>query len=146
MMSTCCSKHVEAWNKYIKKERVKLVINQKYRSLKIFLTLIKQIYIAVFKNLRSPWQRDRNSSSRDARATKFYTGAPNIFVFSVWNYIPPFLAPKILKWFLDLGKNFVEYGSMVRQIELEADRTENVVAMYSGLTEQVVTIRAGRWS
>jgi hypothetical protein len=30
MMSTCCSKHVEAWNKYIKKERVKLVINQNY--------------------------------------------------------------------------------------------------------------------
>jgi hypothetical protein len=30
MMSTCCSKHVEAWNKYIKKECVKLVINQNY--------------------------------------------------------------------------------------------------------------------
>jgi hypothetical protein len=30
MMSTCCSKHVEAWNKYIKKEWVKLVINQNY--------------------------------------------------------------------------------------------------------------------
>jgi hypothetical protein len=30
MMSTCCSKHVEAWNKYIKKEGVKLVINQHY--------------------------------------------------------------------------------------------------------------------
>jgi hypothetical protein len=29
MMSTCCSKHVEAWNKYIKKECVKLVIDQK---------------------------------------------------------------------------------------------------------------------
>jgi hypothetical protein len=28
MMSTCCLKHVEAWNKYIKKECVKLVINQ----------------------------------------------------------------------------------------------------------------------
>jgi hypothetical protein len=28
MISTCCSKHVEAWNKYIKKECVKLVINQ----------------------------------------------------------------------------------------------------------------------
>jgi hypothetical protein len=28
-MNTCCSKHVEAWNKYIKKECVKLVINQK---------------------------------------------------------------------------------------------------------------------
>jgi hypothetical protein len=28
MMSTCCSKHVEAWNKYIKKECVNLVINQ----------------------------------------------------------------------------------------------------------------------
>jgi hypothetical protein len=30
MMSTCCSKHVEAWNKYIKKVCVKLVINQNY--------------------------------------------------------------------------------------------------------------------
>jgi hypothetical protein len=30
MMSTCCSKHVETWNKYIKKECVKLVINQNY--------------------------------------------------------------------------------------------------------------------
>jgi hypothetical protein len=30
MMNTCCSKHVEAWNKYIKKEWVKLVINQNY--------------------------------------------------------------------------------------------------------------------
>jgi hypothetical protein len=30
MISTCCSKHVEAWNKYIKKECVKLVINQNY--------------------------------------------------------------------------------------------------------------------
>ena len=27
MMSTCCSKHVEAWNKYIEKECVDLVIN-----------------------------------------------------------------------------------------------------------------------
>jgi hypothetical protein len=31
MMSTCCSKHVEAWNKYIEKECVKLVINQNVR-------------------------------------------------------------------------------------------------------------------
>jgi hypothetical protein len=30
MMSTCCSKHVEAWNKYIKRECVKLVTNQNY--------------------------------------------------------------------------------------------------------------------
>jgi hypothetical protein len=30
MMSTCCSKHVEAWNKYSKKECVKLVVNQNY--------------------------------------------------------------------------------------------------------------------
>jgi hypothetical protein len=30
MMSTCFSKHVEAWNKYIEKECVKLVINQNY--------------------------------------------------------------------------------------------------------------------
>jgi hypothetical protein len=30
MMSTCCSKHVEEWNKYIDKECVKLIINQNY--------------------------------------------------------------------------------------------------------------------
>jgi hypothetical protein len=30
MMSTCCSKHVQAWNKYIEKECFKLVINQSY--------------------------------------------------------------------------------------------------------------------
>jgi hypothetical protein len=30
MMSTCCSKHVEALNKYTEKECVKLVINQNY--------------------------------------------------------------------------------------------------------------------
>jgi hypothetical protein len=30
MTSTCCSKHVEAWNKYIEKECFKLVINQNY--------------------------------------------------------------------------------------------------------------------
>jgi hypothetical protein len=30
LMSTCCSKHIETWNKYIKKECVKLVINQNY--------------------------------------------------------------------------------------------------------------------
>jgi hypothetical protein len=30
MMITCCSKHVEAWNKYIKKQCVKLGINQNY--------------------------------------------------------------------------------------------------------------------
>ena len=30
MMSTCCSKHVEAWNKHIEKERIKLFIIQNY--------------------------------------------------------------------------------------------------------------------
>ena len=30
MMSTCCSKHVEAWNKHTEKECIKLVINQNY--------------------------------------------------------------------------------------------------------------------
>jgi hypothetical protein len=28
MMSTCCSKHVQAWNKYIEKECVKFINNQ----------------------------------------------------------------------------------------------------------------------
>jgi hypothetical protein len=45
MMSTCCSKHVEAWNKYIEKECVKLVINQKcvfqtYGSVVIIWTIL----------------------------------------------------------------------------------------------------------
>ena len=30
MMSTCCSKHVEAWNKHIEKECINLVIIQNY--------------------------------------------------------------------------------------------------------------------
>jgi hypothetical protein len=30
MMSTCCSKHVQVWNKYSEKECVKLVINQNW--------------------------------------------------------------------------------------------------------------------
>jgi hypothetical protein len=30
MMNTCCLRHVEAWNKYIEKECLKLVINQNY--------------------------------------------------------------------------------------------------------------------
>jgi hypothetical protein len=44
MMSTCCSKHVEAWNKYIERECVKLVINQNYvkmhgqQNIKFFYT------------------------------------------------------------------------------------------------------------
>jgi hypothetical protein len=46
MMSTCCSKHVEAWNKYIKKECVKLVINQNYvkmhgqQNIKLWLCML----------------------------------------------------------------------------------------------------------
>jgi hypothetical protein len=34
MMSTCCSKHVEAENKYFKKECIKLVITQKFQPSK----------------------------------------------------------------------------------------------------------------
>ena len=30
MMSTCCSKHLEAWNKHIEKECIKLVVIQNY--------------------------------------------------------------------------------------------------------------------
>jgi hypothetical protein len=46
MMSTCCSKHVEAWNKYIKKECVKLVINQS--KLQTYLNVILKLFL-VFK-------------------------------------------------------------------------------------------------
>jgi hypothetical protein len=54
MMSTCCSKHVEARNKYIKKECVKLTINQNYvemhgqQNIKNFLRLN---YIGVTKKI-----------------------------------------------------------------------------------------------
>jgi hypothetical protein len=46
MMSTDCSKNVEAWNKYIKKECVKLIINQNYvkmhgqQNIKIVSTIL----------------------------------------------------------------------------------------------------------
>ena len=43
MMSTCCSKHVEAWNKYIEKESVKSVINLKNYS--VFLSPPMNIYL-----------------------------------------------------------------------------------------------------
>jgi hypothetical protein len=33
MTNTCCSKHVEAWNKHIEKKCVKFVINKNYVEL-----------------------------------------------------------------------------------------------------------------
>jgi Fe-S cluster biosynthesis and repair protein YggX len=49
MISTCCSKHVEAWNKYIKKECVKLVINQNYVKMhgQQNIKIITQIYMQI---------------------------------------------------------------------------------------------------
>ena len=40
MMSTCCSKHVETWNKHIEKEYIKLVIIQNSES--VFVALLIQ--------------------------------------------------------------------------------------------------------
>jgi hypothetical protein len=54
MMSICCSKHVEAWNKYIKKERVKLVINQNHvkmhcqQNIKLLIYLTYILYYSIF--------------------------------------------------------------------------------------------------
>jgi hypothetical protein len=58
MMSTCCSKHVDALNKYIKKECVKLVINQNYvkmhgqKNIKHSLTFLPSIILLL--TLSSP--------------------------------------------------------------------------------------------
>jgi hypothetical protein len=67
-MSTCCSKHVEAWNKYIEKECVKLVINQNYvemhdqQNIKFCIAKqanqiykYKNIKIKLFKNNAAIW-------------------------------------------------------------------------------------------
>jgi hypothetical protein len=57
MMSTCCSKHVEAWNKHIKKEYVKLVINQNYvkmhgqQNIKIQHAFRNKIEVKLLPNL-----------------------------------------------------------------------------------------------
>ena len=48
MMSTCCSKHVEAWNKHIEKECIKLVINQNYFEMHSQQNILK--------NLKTLWQ------------------------------------------------------------------------------------------
>jgi hypothetical protein len=47
MMSTCCSKHVEAWDKYIEKECVKLDINQNYVEMHGQQNIKKKIQAAV---------------------------------------------------------------------------------------------------
>jgi hypothetical protein len=61
MMSTCCSKHLEEWNKYIKKEGVKLVVNQNDMQchlqkiqLNIFFKITDQ-NCYVHYNLFFPW-------------------------------------------------------------------------------------------
>jgi hypothetical protein len=70
MMSTRCSKHVEAWNKYIKKEWVKLVINQNY------VKLHGQQNIKL-RNERCPWQRGKCPSSIDCLCRRNLKSLPN---------------------------------------------------------------------
>ena len=79
MMSTCCSKHVEARNKYIEKECVKLVIKLKnyeeskfillkketpcnilYIQIKIYLLSILNISLQIQYNLNLKIREDRN--------------------------------------------------------------------------------------
>jgi hypothetical protein len=52
MMSTCCSIHVEAWNKYIKKECVKLVINQNNLNTILFFNNFYRGHAIVFNELQ----------------------------------------------------------------------------------------------
>jgi hypothetical protein len=53
MMSTCCSKHLEAWNKYIEKECVKLVINQNYLEMQGQQNIKKTYELLYFLSLLS---------------------------------------------------------------------------------------------
>ena len=46
MMSACCSKHVEARNKHIEKECIKLVINQNYVEMLHGQQNVKKLNIA----------------------------------------------------------------------------------------------------
>jgi hypothetical protein len=63
MMSTCCSKQVEAWNKYIKKECVKLVINQNYVEMHGQQNIKWQyaVYMDVLEGFWSQEVTDKNS-------------------------------------------------------------------------------------
>ena len=68
MISPCCSKHVEAWNKHIDKENVKLVINQNYiemhgqQNIKIqFMVLalpVKKVLETYFEELLCAWSSE----------------------------------------------------------------------------------------
>jgi hypothetical protein len=60
MMSTCCSKRVEAWNKYIKKECVKLVINQNQKKILNFKLDLLQI-------IKSKGKRRRERAAEKCR-------------------------------------------------------------------------------
>jgi hypothetical protein len=66
MMSTCCSKHVEAWNKYIKKGCVKLVTNQNLLCL-------------LWQHCRRPWSFTFELCSFDSGRTGC------VWVRRVWN-------------------------------------------------------------
>ena len=69
LMSTCCSKHVQAWNKYIEKGCVKLVINQNYNHIQFivtnsFILIIKNLDITFFhlrQNISNTCKKNRDS-------------------------------------------------------------------------------------
>ena len=85
MMSTCCSKHVEAWNKHIEKECIKLVINQ--HKLMHLLSLSTLIYDILW--CRGWLQTDRrNMQTCKAEKTCTTTNTSNLTHQSVetnWN-------------------------------------------------------------
>jgi hypothetical protein len=79
MMSTCCSKHVEAWNKYIKKECFKLIINQncvgmhgqrniKKKMLAVSTTKINTLYGTKWFMLTREMRRMEKGDMRVVRA------------------------------------------------------------------------------
>jgi hypothetical protein len=67
MMSTCCLKHVEAWNKYIKKEGVKLVINQNYVKMHGQQNIKSLSVLQVCKDRRLADVERASSISQDSR-------------------------------------------------------------------------------
>jgi hypothetical protein len=58
MMSTCCSKHVEVWNKYIKKECVELVINQNYVKMLYGQQNIKPSGFFMYRHIQQPTRQE----------------------------------------------------------------------------------------
>jgi hypothetical protein len=71
IMSTCCSKHVEAWNKYIKKECVKLVINQKW-YLSIFLKSAQKIQVSLKSDKNNHYTFSNHTSLNSSQNNKYF--------------------------------------------------------------------------